>query len=310
MFSDFRCNLWKDARARLRKNPPEITSDMRNSHLLPILYAEIMKLDGEVSLVVGDDAKVETPLVLLADAKADEAAIKTAIADGELDLASCQAASGFCKGNLNEFGQLIDERVRGLEAGGRAEIARLAANRFCVVRDDFPNRPALPKGSCEPRGRTSTPKSTESSGGLEDFSDFVQPAMAISREVRLIPDADAAGVASTVEITSGSHETFVGSISVRVQIDHSWRGDVMLVLTSPDGTVFPVTEFDPDDSANDIDDEFMVFGFDDAIGADGPWTLTAIDSASGERGHLLGWSLGINTNAPQIAAEGTRVAPR
>ena len=46
VISDFRCNLWKDARARFAAAPPALDPSWRNSDAVKFLYDEIMKVDG------------------------------------------------------------------------------------------------------------------------------------------------------------------------------------------------------------------------------------------------------------------------
>jgi subtilisin-like proprotein convertase family protein len=45
------------------------------------------------------------------------------------------------------------------------------------------------------------------------------------------------------------------------------------------------------------------------MAAAGTWTLRVTDRAAGEQGFLLGWSIGINQEAPSLDLPGSRPPP-
>lgn len=295
VFSDLRCGLWKEARARLRDAPPAIPPGATNGDLLPILYAEIMQMGGQ-SLLVGDADDV----VALRDSAAREALV-AALAAGTAASASC--GDGFCVTGLDGFGGLLDGRAVAAEAGGgRDKLALERDSRLCVVEKDFPNRPAFRRVACRegPAASAAVKDFTLEAGGGPSFAGE-------NREVRLIPDDDSDGVTSEIDATGGAPAA-AELVNVRVAIAHGWRGDLTLLLTSPSGETQEVATFDPADSGNDLDGLFGV-SFASGGSAAGTWKLIVIDSADGEQGMLEGWSLGIDALAPSLDSPGARVAP-
>jgi subtilisin-like proprotein convertase family protein len=306
VFSEFRCGLWKDARARLRDDPPAIDPGMRNSNLLPALYDEIMRLDGEQSLALGADNGADTELVVMADA-ADIDGVRAGLAAGDLGDAACQAnGDGFCQRTVTGFGDLLQAHADQISAaGGRAMLGDEQTRRTCFVVDNFPNRPALASHLCHLSDKSA---STLENLGMNDLPlepRFGEP----NREVRLIPDGRFEGLTSEITVERHGGTVFAGLVRVRLHIEHSWRGDLEIFLTGPDGIEVPLVLFSPGDSADDVIGEFTAEGLRPDLFADGTWQLRVIDHNAGEQGHLFGWSIGVNTAAPQLEAEGARLAP-
>jgi hypothetical protein len=294
VLSQLRCGLWKDARARVREAPPAIPTGATNEDMLPALYAEIMKLDGQ-SLLVGDDEQV----VAVRDSSA-RAALVSALAAGTATGATCDG--GFCVTDLLGFGGLLDGRALATEAtGGREMLALERGSRLCMVEQDFPNRPAFRAPSCRDAPSASVKELTlDGTAAAASFA-------GVNREVRLIPDGDTGGVVSQIDASDAAGSA-AGVVGVRVAIAHGWRGDLVIELTSPGGTTQEVARFDPADSANDVDEQFFV-DFGDVEGAGGTWSLTVIDGALGEQGLLEAWSLGIAALPPALDSVGARIAP-
>jgi hypothetical protein len=111
-----------------------------------------------------------------------------------------------------------------------------------------------------------------------------------------IPDALSAGVDSVIRATDSGRCVVVGSVEIRVDITHTFRGDIRLLLTSPDGERVVVL-MPSGDSDDDIHETFPV---DIASGetAVGDWVLTVADIAQNDVGTLDRWSIGINRLAP------------
>ncbi len=279
VLSDFRCQLWKSALARLREKPPEITPAMRNVDLFPLLYKEIMRFEGKSLIRPNSDELI-------------------AIADGN-DPDVRQIVDIMKLGNL-----LQAHADQSAKAGGRDKLRAIRDDRLCVVDDEFPNRPALPEFSCRHlKPLASFKESAEvGSGHSENES---KTATAISRAILEIPDAAASGISSKLEVDD---DMLLGFVTVRVAIDHGWRGDLALTLRTPTGIEMPIIAFDSGDSADGVDGLFEVPTEVNEAPA-GTWTLTVIDRATGEEGLLLGWSLGINTLPPSLELEGARLPP-
>jgi hypothetical protein len=111
-----------------------------------------------------------------------------------------------------------------------------------------------------------------------------------------IPDNDSTGITSTIEV--GGDALNAREIEVRVEVEHTWRGDLAIRLTSPSGETHDVRVFNSGDSGDGFNDVFEVTGFDTGADARGTWTLKVADRAGQDTGNLVSWSLGINTAAP------------
>ncbi len=102
-----------------------------------------------------------------------------------------------------------------------------------------------------------------------------------------IPDNAAAGVTSTIEVPTGTN---VSSLSVTVDIAHTYIGDLTVQLTKGTRTV---TLWDKDGGGDDnLQRSFTPRDFEGQA-AGGTWTLKVIDSAGSDVGTLRSWSLAI-----------------
>lgn len=148
-----------------------------------------------------------------------------------------------------------------------------------------------------------------------------------------IPDDDAAGISSTIEIADNA--TIIG-VAVAARVDHTWVGDLIFTLTAPDGTVVTLADQpgEPAEPAGDssnltteravlfadvgtvpaeqlgagCDDSDTVVGFDctrfvapeEALGVlaglstEGTWTLSISDNQGLDTGFLDQWYIGFN----------------
>lgn len=295
VFSELRCGLWKDARARLRAAPPSVDlSPLRNSELMPLLYREIMSLGGHSLLY--DDGR------LLAVDHAERAdALAAALADGSAADASC-TADGFCAVDLEGLGDLLDRHHQSFAGqSARAPLFLARQNRLCRVIADFPNRPAFAPPLCD----GFRPEASKEMG-LEGTAP--PPLTAISHPRAPIPDGDSAGAPLPLAVDAGD---FVPQdfVSVRVAIGHGWRGDLALFLTAPGGDTVQLAALDPADSADHLDEHFIAHDLATGADARGDWTLTVVDRQRGETGVVDSWSLGINQFAPRVAPDGARLPP-
>ncbi|WP_345405263.1 proprotein convertase P-domain-containing protein, partial [Haloechinothrix salitolerans] len=102
-----------------------------------------------------------------------------------------------------------------------------------------------------------------------------------------IPDAGSA-VTSSIEI-SGCGRTASSSASISVDIEHTYRGDLVIDLIAPDGSDIRLK------SSNWFgyqDDVHTTYTKDlSAYDADGTWKLRVRDVYSGDTGHIDRWSL-------------------
>ena len=113
-----------------------------------------------------------------------------------------------------------------------------------------------------------------------------------------IPDNNATGVSDAIAIALGGGET-VSEVEVFVDITHTWRGDLIVSLMSPNGTSVTLHNrtgsldddiygWYPDELAPEGD--LGLFAGEDL---DGDWTLTVSDNAGADTGMLNEWCLRI-----------------
>ncbi|MCB9597822.1 MAG: proprotein convertase P-domain-containing protein [Sandaracinaceae bacterium] len=103
-----------------------------------------------------------------------------------------------------------------------------------------------------------------------------------------IPDADPAGVTRTIHVERPASN--VAHLTVGVNIDHTWRGDLRVVLRSPAGTEH-VLHDRTGGNADDLNlsvDLTSVFEGETAVG---DWQLTVSDNASADTGRILTWTV-------------------
>ncbi len=112
-----------------------------------------------------------------------------------------------------------------------------------------------------------------------------------------IPDNDPDGVVSTLQINDGTN---IQSLSVKVDITHTYVGDLTLYLIGPDGTTVTLRQ-NTGGSADDIHETYNVSAFN-GKSAVGTWKLKVVDNAAQDTGSIDGWSLTIKatytSNAP------------
>jgi len=127
VFSDARCQLWKDALEKFADAPPALTG--RNRDAIKVVFEEIMKLGGMSTrnLAAGkfialDDA---TPAKL--------EALKKAVAAGTVPT-TC-GAGGFCEVDAAGFGGLLETYVSGIT---RNQTLTERDRRVCKVHEEVP----------------------------------------------------------------------------------------------------------------------------------------------------------------------------
>ncbi|MBJ7904809.1 M4 family metallopeptidase [Streptomyces sp. DSM 110735] len=102
-----------------------------------------------------------------------------------------------------------------------------------------------------------------------------------------IPDN---GPAVTSAITvAGRGGNAPSNLRVTVDITHTWRGDLVIDLLGPSGTSYRLKDASPSDSADDVDDTYVVDA--SAEPADGTWTLKVQDKAAQDTGRINGWKV-------------------
>ncbi len=124
-----------------------------------------------------------------------------------------------------------------------------------------------------------SPDSPVAGGASGQFAQTSEPAIPI-------PDRNTIRDSITVE-QSGT----ATSVSVAVDITHTYIGDLVIDLIAPDGT----TRTLHDSTGYETDDIDQTYAPDfGGVGIAGDWTLRVRDGAGGDTGTLNGWTLTIN----------------
>ncbi|GLW90560.1 S8 family peptidase [Actinokineospora globicatena] len=112
------------------------------------------------------------------------------------------------------------------------------------------------------------------------------PAVSNGTDVT-IPD-NAAAVTSSVTVANctGSAST---AAKVTVDIRHTFRGDLVVDLVAPDGSVYNLKPFSSSDSADNITATYTVNASSET--ANGTWKLRVQDKAANDVGYINTWSL-------------------
>ncbi|WP_240508946.1 S8 family serine peptidase [Streptomyces agglomeratus] len=99
---------------------------------------------------------------------------------------------------------------------------------------------------------------------------------------------DNATVASSLAVT-GRTGNAPAALKVDVDIKHTWRGDLVVDLVAPDGTVRNLKASSSSDSADNVIASYTVDASSEV--ANGTWKLQVRDVASGDTGYIDSWSL-------------------
>ncbi|MEU9045372.1 MULTISPECIES: S8 family serine peptidase [unclassified Kitasatospora] len=100
--------------------------------------------------------------------------------------------------------------------------------------------------------------------------------------------ADNTTVESPIAVT-GVTGNAPAALKVGVDIKHTYRGDLVLSLVAPDGTVYLLEDFPDNDSADNVAKTYTVNAA--ASAANGTWKLRVKDGASGDTGTIDTWNL-------------------
>ncbi|WP_405805939.1 M4 family metallopeptidase [Streptomyces sp. NBC_00210] len=102
-----------------------------------------------------------------------------------------------------------------------------------------------------------------------------------------IPDNGAA-VTSSVTVT-GRTGNAPSTLKVGVDIIHTWRGDLVVDLVAPDGTVYNLKPFSSSDSADNVQATYTVNASSEV--ANGTWKLRVQDKAAWDTGYINSFKL-------------------
>ncbi len=99
---------------------------------------------------------------------------------------------------------------------------------------------------------------------------------------------DNATVTSSIAVT-GRTGNAPAALKVDVDIKHTWRGDLVVDLVAPDGTVRNLKTSSSSDGADNVLATYTVDASSEV--ANGTWKLQVRDVASGDTGYIDSWSL-------------------
>ncbi len=116
-------------------------------------------------------------------------------------------------------------------------------------------------------------------------------APALASPHQAIPDNDATGVSNTINV-AGSGITSIEFVEITFSSNHTYSGDLAIMLTSPAGTVSRLSETHACNPACTTYSGW-VFGSAAHLGeaANGNWTLTVKDGAPNDTGTFQSWGL-------------------
>ncbi|MFF5369808.1 S8 family serine peptidase [Streptomyces sp. NPDC013187] len=100
--------------------------------------------------------------------------------------------------------------------------------------------------------------------------------------------ADNATVESPITVTGVPGNT-PAALKVGVDVKHTYRGDLVLSLVAPDGSVYPLEDFADGDSADDVVKTYTVDASSET--ASGTWKLRVRDIATQDTGRIDTWNL-------------------
>lgn len=99
---------------------------------------------------------------------------------------------------------------------------------------------------------------------------------------------DSATVESPLTV-SGVSGNAPATLKVGVNIAHTYRGDLILSLVAPDGTVYPLEDFADNDGTDNVNKTYTVNA--SAEVANGTWKLRVRDIANQDTGKIDAWNL-------------------
>ncbi|WP_308457913.1 proprotein convertase P-domain-containing protein [Streptomyces sp. SM11] len=95
-------------------------------------------------------------------------------------------------------------------------------------------------------------------------------------------------VVSDIEVT-GRPGNGPAQLKVPVDIKHTFRGDLVVVLEAPDGTDFTLKNLSQSDSADNVTQTFAVDA--SGVAANGTWQLWVRDTYPNDTGYIDSWGL-------------------
>ncbi|PJN25687.1 M4 family metallopeptidase [Kitasatospora sp. CB02891] len=130
-------------------------------------------------------------------------------------------------------------------------------------------------------------KASHHSNSVTTFTWKVARAVVENTTRTPIPDAGAAVFSDiVVDRLAGQAPS---DLKVAVDIKHTWRGDLVIDLVGPNGTVYSLKKSNVGDSADNVFETYTVDA--SAQPANGTWRLKVQDMYRGDSGYIDGWKL-------------------
>lgn len=101
-----------------------------------------------------------------------------------------------------------------------------------------------------------------------------------------IPDNDSTGIQDKIDVTLDEP---VGLTRLTLNVDHSWKGDLDILLIGPQGQIAVVAEANGE-AGQGIDQTYVLEDFN-GLSPLGGWTLDVSDNSRNDEGELVSWSL-------------------
>ncbi|MGH3648562.1 MAG: proprotein convertase P-domain-containing protein [Micromonosporaceae bacterium] len=100
--------------------------------------------------------------------------------------------------------------------------------------------------------------------------------------------SDHTTVTSSINVTGVSGNA-PSTLKVEVDIKHTWRGDLVISLLAPDGSVYVLEDFPNNDSGDNVIKTYTVNASSEV--ANGTWRLRVQDTATYDTGYIDRWAL-------------------
>ncbi|MEI7034471.1 S8 family peptidase [Streptomyces pratensis] len=155
-----------------------------------------------------------------------------------------------------------------------------------AIRENARDLPGSCSGGCGAGLADAAATIAAITGGADPGPDPVEGVFTNSDNVA-IPDYGG-WVASDIEVT-GRSGNGPAQLKVPVDIKHTFRGDLVVVLEAPDGTDFTLKNLSQSDSADNVQQTFTVDA--SRVAANGTWQLWVRDTYANDTGYIDSWGL-------------------
>ena len=117
-----------------------------------------------------------------------------------------------------------------------------------------------------------------------------------------IPDNNATGISSTINVANFSGT--LASLNIKVNITHTYRGDLVVTVTSPQGTLYTLHNKTGSGTDNlNLDVNLTNFNAENPAGN---WILRVYDRGSSDTGKLDNWSIKLTKLTPPVCGNSVK----